>query len=293
MGLQFSGHESFICKHFWLKKGYDFIRENGSFGDESSVVGLGVGKNMVLSISFWLKAFGINNQLAQTSDLANYLFEPVMGKDQFIENTGTIWLLHYSLIKTDKASIYNIFFNQFRKGRTEFTKEQLAAFLSRRAQGEEKNNVNIKTITADISVFIRNYLKPDYKGSKVDIEDDFSGVLLDLELMKSYQSENAEGKIVEWYRVNNSDKIDLPYQIVLFAILDNKSFGKSIPFKDLMTSPNSPGSVFLLTEESLYKKIQQITSRYKKIVFTETAGIRELQIKSELNKWSILDDYYQ
>ena len=46
MKLQFSGHESFICKHFWLKKGYDFIIHKGNFNDESAVIDLGVGKNI-------------------------------------------------------------------------------------------------------------------------------------------------------------------------------------------------------------------------------------------------------
>ncbi|MCF8342507.1 MAG: DUF4007 family protein, partial [Chitinophagaceae bacterium] len=38
MKYLFSGHESFICKHFWLKKGYDFIIENGDFKYETAVM---------------------------------------------------------------------------------------------------------------------------------------------------------------------------------------------------------------------------------------------------------------
>ena len=71
MKLQFSGHESFICKNLWLKKGYDF---KGSFSDESAVIELGVGKNMVTSISYWLKAFGVVDADNQFSQLAEYLF---------------------------------------------------------------------------------------------------------------------------------------------------------------------------------------------------------------------------
>jgi hypothetical protein len=38
MKLQFSGHDSFIRKHFWLKKGYDLIRQDQrSFNDEMAV----------------------------------------------------------------------------------------------------------------------------------------------------------------------------------------------------------------------------------------------------------------
>jgi hypothetical protein len=59
MKLQFSGHDSFQCRQLWLKKGYDFVKEGFDFNDEYSVVQLGVGKNMVSSIRFWLKAFNI------------------------------------------------------------------------------------------------------------------------------------------------------------------------------------------------------------------------------------------
>ena len=34
----FSGHETFQCRHLWLKKGYDYIKTGKSFGDESAVV---------------------------------------------------------------------------------------------------------------------------------------------------------------------------------------------------------------------------------------------------------------
>lgn len=36
----FSGHESFTCKTLWLKKGYDFIRNNNNFNSPDSVVEL-------------------------------------------------------------------------------------------------------------------------------------------------------------------------------------------------------------------------------------------------------------
>ena len=54
----FSGHESFPCKSLWLKKGYDFVVKGRDFNRPEAVVHLGVGKNMVASIHFWLKAFG-------------------------------------------------------------------------------------------------------------------------------------------------------------------------------------------------------------------------------------------
>ena len=163
MKLQFSGHESFICKHFWLKKGYDFIQSKGNFNDEFAVIGLGVGKNMVASINYWLKAFGIVDANNKTTELANFIFNDKTGIDPYIESLSTVWLLHHSLIKTNKASIYNLFFNEFRKGRTDFTKDQFLNYIKRTLEDDDQKNFNENTVGSDFNVFIRNYLKPSYK----------------------------------------------------------------------------------------------------------------------------------
>jgi hypothetical protein len=290
--LQFSGHDSFVCKHLWLKKGYDYLVENKSFSSEAAVVDLGVGKNMVNSISFWLKSFGLIDDKGKPNELAQFLFSKRAGVDPYLENLGTIWLLHYKLIETNKASIYNLVFNQFRKGRPEFTKEQLLTFVKRLLDAERLKGFNANTVNTDIGVFFRSYLKPYYKESKIDIEEDFSSLLIDLDLISTHKAENAEGKLVDWYRIENKIQVDLPAEIVLFSILDNPAYGKSISFKDLLSGYNSPGMVFALNEEGLLSKIEGITSRYKSITFTESAGVRELQFRRTINKYDVLNGYY-
>ena len=104
----FSGHESFPCKTLWLKKGYDFITNGGDFNAVEAVVRLGVGKNMVSSIRYWIKAFGFNNE--KTKRIVKYIFDTDEGKDPFVEDIGTLWLLHFLLICTREASLYNLFF---------------------------------------------------------------------------------------------------------------------------------------------------------------------------------------
>ncbi len=60
--LTFQGHDTFLCRTNWLKKGYDFVQADGGFNDADAVVRLGVGKNMVTSIRYWLRAFGLANE---------------------------------------------------------------------------------------------------------------------------------------------------------------------------------------------------------------------------------------
>lgn len=288
--LTFSGHESFVCKQFWLKKGYDFIKNHHiRFSDDTAVISLGVGKNMVSSVRFWMKSFGLIDDDENINEMAEFLFGK-NGKDPFLEHIGSIWLLHYHLVKTEKASIYNLAFNEFRKGRIEFTKDQLHSFLKRKCY-ETDSIYNSNTINKDINVFLRSYSK--HNEGKIDIEDDFSRMFIDLDLITHMKSRNNEGKMVEWFKIENGNRKELPYHIILYAILDNPHYGNSVTFKDLQIRHNSPGLMFAINAGGLFNKIEQITKNYPQITFTETAGMQVLQFKSNLNKLDVLNDYYR
>ncbi|OFY78899.1 MAG: hypothetical protein A2V46_14690 [Bacteroidetes bacterium RBG_19FT_COMBO_42_7] len=290
--LKFSGHETFICKQFWLKKGYDYIRERKSFHDDSAVVELGVGRNMVTSINYWLRSFNVVDQNDQPTEFADFIFGE-NGKDQFIEDIATIWLFHYFLVKTNHASIYDLFFNQFRKERQDFTKEQLHSFLKRKCDEVSPRLYNPNTIIHDINVLLRSYLKPDPTEDKSDFEDNYSGLLIELSLLSRYKTRNFDdSSTINWYKIESSYRYDLPYQIVLFSILDNFVDQQSISFKQLEVSPNSPGLVFALSPDALYSKIEEIVEHNKKITFSNNTGVQELQFKSVPDKWKLLEDYY-
>ena len=94
----FSGHESFPCKSLWLKKGYDFYAAQKDFNSPDAVVELGVGKNMVAAIRYWYKAFGMKSEDERMNWIPDFLFNDKDGKDRFMEDLGTLWLLHFLLV---------------------------------------------------------------------------------------------------------------------------------------------------------------------------------------------------
>ena len=290
--LSFSGHESFICKQFWLKKGVDFVNNPQlSFTADDAVVELGVGKNMVRSIRFWLKAFDIIGDDDQVTDLGCYLFSEG-GKDPYLESIGSVWLLHYLLVKTKRASLYTLVFNDFRRLRPEFQFAQLQAYIERTCE-DQGVAYSSNTVKRDITVLINNYVAPSLK-KKSDLEDDFSGLLYELRILeKKSKADIIRDTIVDYYAISPGYRDTLPWQIVLFSILNNDSFSSSITFQDLYNAPDSPGSVFALSQEGLYQKIQQIIEFHPACSYSETAGNRVLQVSSSLtNKYSVLDAYY-
>ena len=57
------------------------MKDGGNFNASDAVIALGVGKNMVSSIRYWLKVFGISNQ-DEPSRIADYLFDESEGVDK-------------------------------------------------------------------------------------------------------------------------------------------------------------------------------------------------------------------
>ena len=108
----FSGHESFFCKPLWLKKAYDAMNEGVNFTSPDAVALLGVGKNMVSSIRFWSRAFGLSINDNPTP-FAHAIFDTENGYDPYLEDEGTIWLLHYFLLTNKVASLYHLTFLDF------------------------------------------------------------------------------------------------------------------------------------------------------------------------------------
>lgn len=295
--LKFSGHDTFIVRTFWPKKGYDFILNNGKFGAEDAVVELGVGKNMVSSIQFWMKALGlVDDNANELTDIAHFIFND-NGNDPFLEDIGTIWLLHYFLIKTEYSSIYSLIFNELRKERSIFNKNQLSAFIKRKYAEFDDNSLNQNSIDKDISVFLRLYKKLDYRTISKDFEEEVSSLMSELELISSsIEDEIKEGtnkrEKVEWYYLHGENRNSLPPQIVLFSILDNFKDSKNIALTRLEIEPNSPGMVFLLSKDALYKQLKEIEKLYPEIILSETAGNTVLVLPEDIDKWEILRHYY-
>jgi hypothetical protein len=280
----FSGHESFQCRHLWLKKGYDYLNRGKLFSDEDAVSLLGVGKNMVSSIRFWMKGFNLLSNDDKLTDFAHSLLSDD-GYDPYLEDEASLWLLHYFLVKKGFASTYSIVFNELRREKIEFSKENFIAFLRRKSETERSLVINEKTLNEDFSVFSKMYLRTDAQSR--DKEDSFTGLLTELDLVKCYN----KGKN-EYYIIENSERNEIPDEIILFAILDNEEFDASINLNSIEMNLNSVGSVFAMNRTGLLSKIENITQKCDFIIFNDHAGVKELQFKMKPTAMSILDMYY-
>lgn len=280
--FNFSGHETFHCRPFWLKKGHDFLDQKRRFTDEDAVTYLGVGKNMVTAIRFWMRAFEMADDSGLT-DLGKRLLSD-KGWDPYLEDIGSLWLLHYHLVKGRHASIANIVFNELRERVPEFTVKQYAEFVT-----NEKTKANLKTLEKDFLVFVRNY-----RDREADELDDLSGLLADLELLSATKGESADEadrKARKVYYIERKRRATLPPRILLYAILDRTTVELSLSLATLM---DLVGKTFALDTEGMTEQLLEVGKLYSKkgITFNRTAGVYELQLKQRPDARSILAEHY-
>ena len=276
----FSGHESFVCKSHWLKRGYDFVRGENNFNDDDAVVRLGVGKNMVASIKFWLKAIGLLKDAGLVA-LANHLFDDDNGKDPYLEDIGTLWLLHFLLIQTDYATIYKTTFVDYHRQRNIIEKSKLQNYIKHICFDETgyKNLYNDNTVKRDIGVMLHNYCAKN--GGNVNIEDSNS-LFAPLNLICETEKNT--------YRFNYDTRSDVPSLIFLYALLVKFEGRNSISFEDI----TELALIFCLTNNDLLDIINYLCDLYpSEIVFSDVAGIKELQFRATLNSIDVLDRYYK
>ena len=277
----FSGHESFPCKALWLKKGYDFVEQGKSFNSPDSVIDLGVGKNMVASIRYWLRVFGVSDGEKSTW-IGDYLFNDNGGKDKYLEDIATLWLLHFNLVFSEEATLYKVFFCGVQRERSHFEREQVLNYVKLRMVEAGKMTIfNANTVKKDIAVLLQNYTLP----RKVQSNEDFSALLIDLDLIR----QNAEGK---GYFFNVDGKRKVTKEIFLYGLLKlkEKEGAKSIPFD---TIQERVGLVFCMQDFETIEMLKQLASDYSQyFAYSDVAGIKQVQFIKDLDVKQVLDDYY-
>lgn len=283
--LTFSGHESFQCRQLWLKKGYDFLIKGLSFTREDAVLELGVGKNMVVAIRYWLKAFGLATPEDKMTDLAHWIFDDSEGFDPYLEDEATLWLLHFHLVRNETASVYSLIFNELRKEKIQFQETNFLNFIARITENRSANTINPKTLQSDWGVFTKMYGNAGSTGK--DADEVSAGLLIDLNLLQSWKTDRTET-----YAITNSERDELPPAIILYSILVGCEFETSIGFHQLLHDTNSPGTIFALSPSGLQDKLVDISRQFEGITFNDQSGVKELQFRIKPNPKEVLRHYY-
>ena len=201
--MKFRAHDTFFIRKGWLSKGMKAVHSKPDVfvaKDENPMDVLGIGSNMVKSLRYWLVATNLTEEALQNKHRVQKFTEfgnQVFKNDRFMEEYGTLYLLHYMLSKNEEdATAWYFFFNEFNM--SEFVREDFVTALQNYVsmRGE---TVAIRSMSDDFACILNTYL-PRYKTNPT--------------------------------RVNPENNIDCPLgELGLIDILDKnkKTYRKAIP----------------------------------------------------------------
>lgn len=292
--LSFSGHETFVFRHAWLKKAVDAVAIDPTvFGQESAIVTLGVGKNMVRSIRHWALATGVIAEEPKTRGMRlevtpfGKMLLGQSGFDQYLEDPNTLWLLHWKMLTQDqRCTTWNWVFNRFPS--TEFARAGLAQFIIDEAQRAGAPAGSENSIRRDVEVFLRTYVGAAEIRKSVG-EEDLDCPFSELGLI--------EGQSHDIFQLHRGPRASLGDYAFVYALCDfwkGISEGQqTLALSEIAYRKGSPGTVFRLDENTISERLERLDAiTGGRLVYTETAGLRQVYKNADVTLDDLLREHY-
>ncbi len=295
--MKFRGHETFFIRKGWIYKGMKNVLNDstvfmGTNGNPMDI--LGIGSNMVKSLRYWLQAIGLTSEptsgkRTQTlTDLGKIIYE----NDPYIEEMGTLWLLHYKLATNiDNATAWYDFYNEFNL--TEFTRDDFIVQINSFVNINDLK-ISERSLEEDFNCIINTYV-PRIKSNpgKIHPENNIDCPLGELGLIdildKNYKDSQDKKQIL--YKKCGPKKDTLNPLILLAVILDNSNGEKEIKISTIQNNKNNAGKIFNLDIISLVTLLNKLELMgYIKVI--RTAGLDVIRIENDMSFLDCVSEYY-
>ncbi len=296
--MRFRAHETFAIRKGWLHKGMKNVVKNSRvFIDKEAnpMEILGLGTNMVKALRYWLQVAGLTSENRGTRMQSLTKFgQLVWQNDKYIEEDGTLYLIHYFLSSNlQMATSWCYFFNHFNA--TEFTKEtfleSFKLFLSEQEKDGEEIKYSERALLEDLDCILRTYLPSQTKYSP---ESNMDSPFLDLQLMKVVDSKEKV------YAKNSATSLVINPLIILAVMVKEKERKQDeeettitdIKISSLEIEPCNIGRIFNLNSLTVAMYLDKLQNMgFIKVV--RTAGLDIVKFNEEYKFIDIVNKYYQ
>lgn len=289
MAMKFRAHETFFIRKGWLSKGMKHVlRKPNVFVDkeENPMDALGIGSNMVKSLRYWLQAVGLTQEprTGRRDQTLTPLGNVIYAHDRFIEEMGTLHLLHYKLATNkEDATAWYFFFNKFIA--TEFTREDFINSLqSYILMSGESISVASRSLSEDFACIINTYV-PRYKTNpgKVSPENNIDCPLGEIGLIDILAKKTFKKSIPS---ANTFD----PW--VVLAIISDRANGRNqIGLNELLTAEGNIGRIFNLDSITMIEVLRRV-EKLGALKIIRTAGLDVVHLLQDYTFLDCVENYY-
>ncbi len=295
----FARHETFHPRYGWFRKAYVYAALDPEvFSRDDAPVVLGVGKNMVRSIRFWGLAAKIivedpqspRRSAALVSTQIGHALFGEAGWDPYMEDPGTLWLLHWLLLAPpSRMPVWWLAFNEVHA--VEFTDKDLALAVEMHLEAaSDWPDPHPRSVQKDISALLRTYA-PAERSGRSGLDDLLDCPLRELRLI-------ARSPATTNYRFSIGPKPTLSSAIVAYACLDYvaraDARSTTMTVSRLAQEAGGPGRAFKLTEADLVVALQDVCNRHPSLSLMSPTGATQLAWRTapHLLAGEVLDEYY-
>lgn len=301
MNFKFSGHESFPCRYTWLPKVYRLLKEDGRAfsNEETAMVELGVGKNMVRSIKFWAQVTDIAKPCAEGGYLVTEFADAIFGEDghdPFLEDIRTLWLLHWKMTTQAAEPLFAWDYLLNRWQHPEITRFEVIAAFKREAARMERQLSQV-TLEQHFDTFLHTYVPTRSRKGEI-LEDNLDSPLVELELIQRVGERKMDkgGRHEVIYAFRRESKPEISPQLFLYCLNDfwkeRRSEELTLSFRDVSVGHGSPGQVFKLPERDLKERLDSIKiDSSGTFDYQESAAIQQV-LRLRDCAGELLDDVY-
>lgn len=294
MGMKFRAHDTFFIRKGWLSKGMRNVVANKDVfvtkdKERNPMDVLGIGANMVKALRYWMQVVGLavepnsGHRYQTLTELGSIVFE----QDPYIEEIGTLWLLHYQIAKSkDDATAWYFFLNEFNM--SEFTREDFVQALQNYITMAQEHAAS-RSLNDDFSCIISTYVQRAKNSSVVvSPENNIDCPFGELGLI-DVLSKKGNNTIYK-KSIPAADSIN-PW-VALAVICDQAGENTEVGLSSLLSNPCSIGKVFNLDSITLIEVLHR-AEQTGVLKIVRTAGLDYIKLEKRFSFIDCVKRYYE
>ena len=229
------------------------------------MVALGVGKNMVRAIRFWVQAMGVAETSRGCPYTATEFGHAVFaenGFDPFLEDIRTLWLLHWQLVSHTEEPLFAWDFMLNRWHHPDISRSRVLEAFTREARrlGRELSPV---TLGQHFDTFLHTYVPTKSPKGEI-LEDNLDCPLVELGLIQDIgeRGTSDRGRRERIYAFRREEKPEITPEVFVHCLGDfwrkRRATEQTISFQDVAAAHGSPGQIFKLPEAGIRDRLTSI-----------------------------------
>ncbi|AMQ20895.1 DUF4007 family protein [Geobacillus sp. JS12] len=271
--MAYGQHQSFYLRDRWLSKGLRHLMgDKRFFYNKDSFEKVGLGKNMLQSLRFWVIATRlVEEKVDKDQKRVHYitpLGEVIYKFDRFVRFNETAAILHYEMTKEkEPATAWYWFFNIFPQ--QVVSKDELLQFFVYWVNEQETREVSIKSLKRDIECLLKLYTAGQ---STFDPEEVIHSPIQKIGLIEEHNN-------IIYKKI--PDIKDIGITALMYSLLDYKAKKgiDTVSVDEIVNEKGLWGKVFNMDRSSVVNALELLVNRpLYHISFTRTNNLDTVKL---------------